>query len=61
MRKTPKCSGEKVLKDSRSTTRKHYSSEEKIKIVSSDLRGEGKTTLALASIIKNLYLVSVTN
>ncbi len=40
MRKTPKSSGEKVVKDIKRATRKQYSSEEKIRIVLDGLRGE---------------------
>ena len=40
MRKTPKSPGEKVVKDIKRATRKHYSSEEKIRIVLDGLRGE---------------------
>jgi len=41
MRKTPKTSGEKAVKDIKRATRKHYSSEEKIRIVLDGLRREG--------------------
>ena len=37
MRRSP---GEKIVKDIKRTTRKHYSSEEKIRIVLDGLRGE---------------------
>ena len=40
MRKTTKSSGEKIVKDIKRATRKHYSSEEKIRIVIEGLRGE---------------------
>ena len=40
MRKTTKSSGEKVVKDIKRATRKHYSAEEKIRIVLDGLRGE---------------------
>ncbi|MEL7049055.1 MAG: IS3 family transposase [Pseudomonadota bacterium] len=40
MRKTTKSPGEKVVKDIKRATRKHYSSEEKIRIVLDGLRGE---------------------
>ncbi len=40
MRKTTKSPGEKIVKDIRRATRKHYSSEEKIRIVLDGLRGE---------------------
>ena len=40
MRKTTKSPGEKIVKDIKRATRKHYSSEEKIKIVLDGLRGE---------------------
>ena len=40
MRKTPKSPGEKIVKDIKRATRKHYSSEEKIRIVLDGLRGE---------------------
>ena len=40
MRKIPKSPGEKIVKDIKRATRKHYSSEEKIRIVLDGLRGE---------------------
>ena len=40
MIKTPKSAGEKIVKDIKRATRKHYSSEEKIRIVLDGLRGE---------------------
>ena len=40
MRKTTKSAGEKIVKDIKRATRKHYSSEEKIRIVLDGLRGE---------------------
>ena len=40
MRKTTKSHGEKIVKDIKRATRKHYSSEEKIQIVLDGLRGE---------------------
>ncbi|MDC1297583.1 transposase [Octadecabacter sp.] len=40
MRKTTKSPGEKIVKDIKRATRKHYSSEEKIRIVLDGLRGE---------------------
>jgi transposase InsO family protein len=40
MRKTPKSPGEKIVKDIKRATRKHYSSEEKIRIVLDGPRGE---------------------
>lgn len=40
MRKKTKRSGEKIAKDIKRATRKHYSSEEKIRIVLDGLRGE---------------------
>ena len=40
MRKTTKSPGEKVVKDIMRATRKHYSAEEKIRIVLDGLRGE---------------------
>jgi len=40
MRKTMKSPGEKIVKDITRATRKHYSSEEKIRIVLDGLRGE---------------------
>ena len=40
MRKTTKSRGEKIVKDIKRATRKHYSSEEKIRIVLDSLRGE---------------------
>ncbi len=39
MRKATKRPGEKVVNDIRRATRKHYSSEEKIRIVLDGLRG----------------------
>ena len=39
MRKTTKSPGEKIVKDIKRATRKHYSSEEKIRIVLDGLRG----------------------
>jgi len=40
MRKTTKSPGEKIVKDIKRATRKHYSSEENIRIVLDGLRGE---------------------
>ena len=40
MRKTTKSPGEKIVKDIKRATRKHYSSEEKIRIILDGLRGE---------------------
>ena len=40
MRKTPNSPGEKIVKDIKRATRKHYPSEEKIRIVLDGLRGE---------------------
>ena len=40
MRKTTKSPGEKIVKDIKRATRKHYSAEEKIRIVLDGLRGE---------------------
>ncbi|MDH5451928.1 MAG: hypothetical protein OEX14_01130 [Paracoccaceae bacterium] len=40
MRKTTKSPGEKIVKDIKRATRKHYSSEEKFRIVPDGLRGE---------------------
>ncbi len=40
MRQTTKSPGEKIVKDIKRATRKHYSSEEKIRIVLDGLRGE---------------------
>ncbi len=40
MRKTTKSPDEKIVKDIKRATRKHYSSEEKIRIVLDGLRGE---------------------
>ena len=40
MRKTPKSPGEKIVNDIKRATRKHYSSEEKIRIFLDGLRGE---------------------
>jgi|GEM_PF-3514684 len=40
MRKTTKSPGEKVVKDIKRARRKHYLSEEKIRIVLDGLRGE---------------------
>jgi transposase len=40
MRQTTKSPGEKIVKDIKHATRKHYSSEEKIMIVLDGLRGE---------------------
>ena len=37
---TRKSAGEKIVKDIKRATRKHYSSEEKIRIVLDGLRGE---------------------
>ena len=39
---TTKSPGEKIVKDIKRATRKHYSSEEKIRIVLDGLRGEDK-------------------
>ena len=40
MRQPTKSPGEKIIKDIKRATRKHYSSEEKIRIVLDGLRGE---------------------
>ncbi len=40
MRKTTKSPGEQIVKDIKRAARKHYSSEEKIRIVLDGLRGE---------------------
>ena len=40
MRTTTKSPGEKIVKDIKRATRKHYSSEEKIRIILDGLRGE---------------------
>ena len=40
MRKTTKSPGEKIVKDIKRATHRHYSSEEKIRIVLDGLRGE---------------------
>ena len=40
IRKPTKSPGEKIVKDSQRATHKHYSSEEKIRIVLDGLRGE---------------------
>ena len=40
MRNTTKSPGEKIVKDIKRATRRHYSSEEKIRIVLDGLRGE---------------------
>jgi hypothetical protein len=40
MRRTTKSPGEKIVKDIKRRPRKHYSSEEKIRIVLDGLRGE---------------------
>ena len=42
MRKTTQSPGEKIVKDIKRATRKHYSSEEKIRIVLDGLRGEDR-------------------
>jgi transposase len=39
---TRKSPGEKIVKDIKRATRKHYSSEEKIRIVLDGLRGEAR-------------------
>lgn len=41
MRKTTKSLGERIVKYIKRVTGKYYSSEEKIRIVLDDLRGEG--------------------
>ena len=43
---TRKSPGEKIVKDIKRATRKHYSSEEKIRIVLDGLRGEDNETLS---------------
>ena len=50
IRKTTKSPGEKIVKDIKRATRKHYSSEEKIRIVLDDLRGEFRCHRAFQSI-----------
>ncbi|SDY58586.1 transposase [Lentibacter algarum] len=47
MRKTPNSPGEKIVKDIKRATRKHYSSEEKIRIVLDGLRGEDRNSKLL--------------
>ena len=47
MRKTPNSPGEKIVKDIKRATRKHYSSEEKIRIVLDGLRGEDRNSQLL--------------
>jgi hypothetical protein len=44
MRKTTKSPGEKIVKDIKRATRKHYSSEEKIRIVPDGLSVEDRQT-----------------
>ena len=39
---TPKVSSEQIVKDIRRATRKHYSAEDKIRIVLDGLRGPGR-------------------
>jgi transposase len=43
---TRRSPGEKIVKDIKRATRKHYSSEEKIRIVLDGLRGEDNETLS---------------
>jgi hypothetical protein len=50
MRKTTKSPGEKIVKDIKRATRKHYSSEEKVRIVLDGLRGEFRCHRAFQSI-----------
>lgn len=45
MRKTRKSPSEKIVKGIKRATRKHYSSEEKVRIVLNGLRGEDNETL----------------
>jgi transposase len=45
-RKTTKSPGEKIVKDIKRATRKHCSSEEKIRIVLDGLHGEDNETLS---------------
>ncbi len=54
---TPKPSAEKVIKDIRRVTRKHYGAEEKIRIVLDGLRGEDSiaTLCRREGIAESLY------
>jgi len=45
---TRRSAGEKIVKDIKRATRKHYSSEEKIRIVLDGLRGEERSWQATA-------------
>jgi len=52
MRKTNKSPGEKIVKDIKRATRKHYSSEEKIRIVLDGLRGEDSMALSEENLLR---------
>ena len=55
--RSPKVSAEKVVQDIRRATRKHYSAEEKIRIVLEGLRGEDSVAelCRREGIAQNLY------
>ena len=63
MRKKTRSAGEKIVKDIKRATRKHYSSEEKIRIILDGLRREAKDlkevvaeqTLELRLLKKSIY------
>ena len=59
MRKTTKSPGEKIVNDIKRATRKHYSSEEKIRIVLDGLRGEDSIAPRSAKFRKAVLMRSV--
>jgi len=59
MRQTTKSPGEKIVKDIKRATRKHYSSEEKIRIVLDGLRGED--SMLNCAVAKGSRRASITN
>ncbi len=55
---TKRSHGEKVVKDIRRATRKHYSAEEKIHIVLEGLRGEDSIDELKNGVLTNLFCFS---
>ena len=52
----PKASAEQVVKDIRRATRRHYSTEDKIRIVLSGLRGEDSIAVAFPQFSRQIFL-----
>ncbi|MCI2399245.1 hypothetical protein [Aliiroseovarius subalbicans] len=59
MRKTTKSPGAKIVKDIKRATRKHYSSEEKIRIVLDGLRGEDSIAVSHLSARQTLAKLGI--